>query len=110
RRPRGDATDQRQPAGRDRLPRGLAQDLERPWLRRVPPQYAQLLEVGEVRVHGRRRAEADRLPDVAHRRRVAMLGRVALDEVEDLLLALRELQVHHGCEPPGPVSERVFAE
>src|ERR1700754_3907544 len=47
-----------------------------------------------MRVDGRRRRQPDRLADVAHRRRVAVLGRVALDEVEDLLLALGQVQVH----------------
>jgi hypothetical protein len=44
-----------------------------------------------VGVHGRGGREPDRLADVAHRRRIAVLGRVLLDEVEDLLLALREV-------------------
>ena len=36
-------------------------------------------------------ARPDRLADVTHRRRIAVAGRVALDEVEDLLLALRQI-------------------
>src|SRR5439155_24573839 len=61
----------------------------------------QLLQVRQVRVHGRRRSEADGLPDVANGRRVAVPARVLLDEVEDLLLALRELQVDHLAPPFG---------
>src|ERR1700761_7482928 len=39
--------------------------------------------------------ESDCLADLPHRRRVAGLGRVLADEVEDLLLALGEIQVNH---------------
>jgi hypothetical protein len=42
-------------------------------------------------VDRRRRREADGLADVAHRRRVAVAGGVLLDELEDLLLALRQI-------------------
>ena len=42
-------------------------------------------------MHGRGRRQPDGLADVAHRRRIAVLGRVLLDEVEDLLLALRQV-------------------
>jgi hypothetical protein len=52
---------------------------------------AELLEVGQMRVHGGRRGEAHGLADVAHRRRIAVLRGVALDEVEDLLLALGQI-------------------
>src|SRR5215218_7997626 len=62
---------------------------------------SQPLEVAEVRVHGRRGREPDRLPDVTHRRRVPVLADVALDEVEDLLLALREVQLDHSDAPWG---------
>ena len=58
-------------------------------------------------VDGRGRRESDGLADVTDGRRVAVLRRVALDEVEDLLLALRELQVDH-LAPPFRVS--LFAE
>src|ERR671923_2890050 len=69
-----------------------------------------------MRVHRRRRREADRLADVAHRRRIAVLGRVLLDEVEDLLLALRQvLRDVHGRPSSGRLlggwigcSEHVF--
>src|SRR5690348_2016586 len=46
------------------------------------------------------RREPDRFADVAHRRRVAVLGRVLADEVEDLLLALGQI---HLCVTPVPV-------
>src|SRR4029453_17590473 len=48
--------------------------------------------------------------DVAHRRRIAVLRGVALDELEDLLLALR--QVHGGLLRDDPVltSEHVFGK
>ena len=82
-----------------RTPRDRAvEQLDRARLRRIAPQQPGLLEVREVRVHRRRRGQADRLADVAHRRRIAVLRRVPLDEVEDLLLALR--QVHRA--PRGP--------
>jgi hypothetical protein len=48
-----------------------------------------------VGVDGRGRGEAHGLPDLAHRRRVAVLRAVPLDELEDLLLALRHLEVNH---------------
>ena len=38
-------------------------------------------------------ARPDRFADVAHRRRIAVLGRVLADEVEDLLLALGQIHV-----------------
>ena len=41
--------------------------------------------------------QADRLADVAHRRRVAVLGRVFANEVENLLLTLG--QIHVGAAP-----------
>src|SRR3954471_11996128 len=44
-----------------------------------------------MRVDRRRRRKPDGLPDVPHRRRVPVARRVALDEVEDLLLALRQI-------------------
>src|SRR3954464_4283015 len=44
-----------------------------------------------MRVHGRGRRQPDRLADVPDRRRIAVLRRVLLDEVEDLLLALRQV-------------------
>ena len=49
---------------------------------------AGLGEIRQVRVDRGGRGKADRLADIAHRRGIAVLGRVALDEVEDLLLTL----------------------
>src|SRR3954451_15147495 len=46
-----------------------------------------------MRVHGRRRREPHGLADIPHGGRVAVLGRIALDEVEDLLLALGEVHL-----------------
>src|SRR4051795_10189491 len=44
--------------------------------------------------------QPDRLADVAHGGRITGLGRVALDEVEDLLLALGEIGHHPVLLPP----------
>src|ERR1700741_5312467 len=55
-----------------------------------------------MRVHGRRRREADRLPDVTHGRRVAVLLAIALDVVEDLPLPLGEVQLDHPDPPAKP--------
>ena len=84
-----------------------ADQLERARLRRVAPQQPGPLEVREVRVHGRRRGEADLLADLAHGRRVAVAVDVLDEVVPDLLLAGGE----HGrllgvsCDE----DERVFA-
>jgi hypothetical protein len=95
RRARGDLADDRQSSPiAHRLLRLVDEQLDRPRLARIAPQQPDLLEVRQMRMHRRRRGQSDRLADVAHRRRVAVLGRVALDEVEDLLLALRQVQVH----------------
>ena len=51
------------------------QQLDRPRLRRVPPQQPDLLQVGQVRVHRRRRRQPHRLADVPHRGRIAMAAR-----------------------------------
>jgi hypothetical protein len=58
-----------------------------------------LLEVGQVRVDRRRRGQPDGLPDVPHGGRIAMLADIAPDEVEDLLLPLREAALGHS-DPP----------
>ena len=50
----------------------------------------------EVAVHGRRRGEPDRLADLAHRRRVAAVAGLGLDELEDVALAGGESLVGHG--------------
>src|SRR4051794_25685420 len=51
-----------------------------------------------MRVHRRPGAQTHRLADVPHRRRIAVFRRVLLDEVEDLLLTLRQVlpDVHYG--------------
>src|ERR1019366_3364994 len=80
-----------------RAPHRPVQQLDGPGLRGVAPQKADLLQVGQMRVHGRRGRQAHRLADVAHRGRVAVLGGVLADEVEDLLLALGQI---HAWIPP----------
>jgi hypothetical protein len=95
----GNAADDGQATRAHGLLRLVDEQLEGARLGRIAPQEADLLEVREVRVDGRRRGQADRLADVADGRRVPVLGRVALDELEDLLLTLGQVQVH-GCEPP----------
>ena len=64
----------------------VADELERARLRRVAPQQPGSLEVGEVRVDGRRRGEPDGLPDLADGRRVAVQVDVVDEESPDLLL------------------------
>jgi hypothetical protein len=64
-------------------------------LRRIAPEHANLLEVRQMRVHGRGRRKAYRFADVAHRRWIAVLGRVLADEVEYLLLALGQIHVSY---------------
>jgi hypothetical protein len=54
-----------------------------------------------MRVDRRGRGQADGLADVADRGRVAVIGRVALDEVEDLALPLGEVELDHQAPPFG---------
>ena len=56
----------------------------------------ELLQRGQVGVDGGRRGEADRLADLAHRRREATVALVLLDDLEDLSLAGGEGDVSHG--------------
>ena len=65
--------------------------LDRAGLGRVAAQEAETLQRVQVAVHRRRRREADGLADLAHRRRVAALAHLELDEVEHLALAGRDL-------------------
>src|SRR5690606_17432427 len=65
-------------------------DLEGPGRGGVAPEVAPALQGGEVGVHGGGGGEADGLADLAHRRRVAVLARVPLDDLEDLSLAVRQ--------------------
>ena len=67
----------------------VAAQLERARLGRVALDQPGALEVREVRVHGRRRGEPDRLADLAHRRRVAVRVHVVGQELPDLLLSCR---------------------
>src|SRR5262249_23122155 len=76
--------------GRRRAGRTI-QQLDGAWLRWIAPQQADLLQVRQVRVDRRRRGEPDSLADVPDRGRIAVARGVLLDEVEDLLLALREV-------------------
>ena len=87
----GDLAEQRQPvhvglATAAALGAAVAEELERARLRRVAAEQSGALEVREVRVHGRRRGEPDRLADLAHGRRVAVPVDVLDEEVPDLLL------------------------
>ena len=66
-------------------------DLDGAGLGRVPVQVAPALQRGQVRVHGGGRGEAHGLADLPHRRRVAPLGGLGLDEVEDLALTVGQL-------------------
>src|SRR4051812_20184319 len=95
---RGDVADQRDAGGLDdrlhgvrRGGRRAIQQLDGPRLRRIAPQQTNLLQVRQVRVDRGGRREPDRLPDVPHRRRIAVARGVLFDEVEDLLLALRQV-------------------
>ena len=102
RRAGGDGADDRQAPGahlvdgsldrRTGAPGGTVEQFQRTRLGRVAPQDAELLEVRKVGVHRGGRGEPHRLADIANGRRVAVLLRIAADEVEDLLLALG--QVH----------------
>src|SRR4029079_9145811 len=67
------------------------EQFDRARLRRIAPQQPHLLQIGQMRVHRRRRSETDRLADVPHRGRIPVARGIALDEVEDLLLALRQI-------------------
>ena len=99
----GDRAEERQPLGADdpadavdRVPHRPVEQLDRAGLGRVAAQQPDLLEVGEMGMHRGRRGEADSFADVAHGGRIAVLGGVLADEVEDLLLALRQIHVAGG--------------
>ena len=68
----------------------------------IAPQQADLLEVREVGVHGRRGREADRLADVPHRRRISVLLGISPDEVKDLLLTLGQIYPLAPCSGSPP--------
>ena len=71
----------------DRARARLERDLDRARLARVAAQVALVLQRGEVRVHRRRRRQADGLADLADARRVAPLADLGVDELEHLALA-----------------------
>src|SRR5712691_1703250 len=73
----------------NRLGGGAAvlQQLERAWLGRIAAKVARAFQIREVRMDGRRRGEADLLPDLAHGRRVAVPVDVLDEKVPDLLLS-----------------------
>ena len=56
-------------------------------LRGVAAEVALVLQRREVGVHGRGRRQADGLADLAHARRIALLARLGVDELEHLPLA-----------------------
>jgi hypothetical protein len=104
---RGDLADERQPVDVGRAPAlGLRvpAELQRTRLGRVALDQAGALEVREVRVHRGRRGEPDRLSDLAHRRRVAVLVDVVGQELPDLLLASGQ----HRVSWVGSGNERMF--
>src|SRR5581483_11061362 len=109
----GDLADERQPRhvlrlrGRGLRLAPLAPDqLEGARLRRVAPEEPRTLEVRQVRVHGRRRGQADLLADLADGRRVAVPVDVLDEVVPDLLLTGRE---HAASLTVADGDERVFA-
>jgi len=64
--------------------------LERAAVVREPPDAPFALEVGQVLVHGGQRAQREMPSDLVERGRVAVLGDVRAQEVEQLLLSLGE--------------------
>lgn len=70
---------------------GLVPHLDCSGLGGVAMEEAHLLQGGKVVVHRGRRAQAYGLTDFAHRRGVAPLAHVGLDEIEDAALAVGEL-------------------
>ncbi len=79
----------------------LDEDLDRARLGGIAAQHAGALELGQVRVHGRRRVESEGAADLADRGRVAGLVEMTLDVLEDLALALGQVQIHVRARPPG---------
>jgi NAD(P)-dependent dehydrogenase (short-subunit alcohol dehydrogenase family) len=115
RRPGGHLADQRQTAsGANRPLRLVEEQLDRPRFGRVAAQQPDLLQVRQVRVHGRGRVQPHRFADLAHGRRVAGLGRVLADEVEDLLLPFGQVKINHrssrlSLSPGANTFEHLFA-
>jgi hypothetical protein len=88
---RSDLADERQARGTHRALGALDEHLDGPRLGRIALQHAERLELGEVRVNRRGRMQTDGLADLTHRRRVAVLGQIAADVVEDLALPLGQV-------------------
>ena len=97
---RRDVADQRHVAdalgGDGRARRGLVADLERPGLGRVLHEEAPLGQPVDVVVHGGRGREAHGAPDLADRRRVAVVALELDDEVENLSALLGQ-DLGHGA-------------
>ncbi len=64
-----------------------AYELECARLRRVATEKSRAFQVREVRVHGGRGSQPDRIADLTHGRRVAMAVHVLGEELPDLLLS-----------------------
>ena len=95
--------------------RRVRREPDRPRLRRAALEVALALEDQEVVVDGRRRREADRLRDLADRRRIAPGAQRRGDEVEDLDLPVRVVLGHPappcgGMIPNGRSMSRLAAE
>ena len=95
----GDVADERHVADRsalhDRPGVGVPAHLDGPRLGGVAAQVAEALQRAQVAVHRRRRGEADRLADLAHRRRIAAVADLLFDEHQHLALAAGELLRGH---------------
>src|SRR4029077_14499219 len=93
-RSRGDVAEEGDVADRaavdDRAGARLERDLDGAGLARVAPQVALVLQGGEVGVNRRGRGQADRLADLTHARRVALLPGLRVDELEHLALTRGE--------------------
>src|SRR5512139_3812371 len=85
-----DLPDQRQARWANGLLRPLHHHLERARLGGIASHHTQALQLGEVGVDRRGGVQADRLADLPDRRWIAVAAQVAADEVEDLLLTLRQ--------------------
>jgi len=70
--------------------RDVDQHLHRAGLARIAAEIAAELELVELVGHARQRLQADRIPDLAHARRVAVARDGALDDLEDRHLLVTE--------------------
>ena len=64
----------------------VADDVERAGLGRIPLDEPEAFEIGEVRVHCRRRGEIERRADLPNGRRIAVHPHALADELKYLLL------------------------